>query len=95
MSFHYSLSSYVSVKVECEWKPRPYYNMVSNRTLGELYKENATNLGVRFSQVPTQLPVASTDMGNVSYVVPSIHPCYEIGQTAVNHTTAFTGAAGT
>ena len=35
----------------------------------------------------------STDMGNVSYVKPSIHPFFKIG-SAMNHTKDFTEVAG-
>lgn len=35
----------------------------------------------------------STDMGNVSYVKPSIHPIFKIGD-AMNHTKEFTVLAG-
>ena len=35
----------------------------------------------------------STDMGNVSYVKPSIHPVFKIGN-AMNHTVEFTAVAG-
>ncbi len=38
---------------------------------------------------------ASPDMGDVSYVVPSIHPCYAIGSGEVNHTREFTAVANT
>ena len=38
---------------------------------------------------------ASTDMGNISYVVPSLHPVYSIGTDAYNHTAEFTLAART
>ncbi len=37
----------------------------------------------------------STDMGNVSYVVPSIHPMFAIGSGEVNHTREFTAVANT
>jgi hypothetical protein len=38
----------------------------------------------------------STDMGNVSYVVPSIHPIIGIGSApAVNHQPEFAAAAAT
>lgn len=33
-------------------------------------------------------------MGNVSYVVPSIHPMYYIGSDAFNHTREFNTATG-
>jgi len=36
----------------------------------------------------------STDMGNVSQLVPSIHPNFHIGGRAVNHTRQFTAEAG-
>ena len=36
----------------------------------------------------------STDMGNVSYVKPSIHPFYKIDSPGMNHTEAFTKGAG-
>ncbi|RCH78165.1 hypothetical protein CU098_000235, partial [Rhizopus stolonifer] len=42
-----------------------------------------------------QITTGSTDMGNFSYVVPSIHPAYGIHTTAANHTKEFTAAART
>ncbi|OBZ88489.1 Peptidase M20 domain-containing protein 2 [Choanephora cucurbitarum] len=42
-----------------------------------------------------QLTLGSTDMGNFSYVVPSIHPGYGIHTDAANHTKEFAAAAGT
>ena len=45
---------------------------------------------VFFSQM-----VGSTDMGNVTFAVPAIHPMYKIGDgQAVNHTRPFTAVAG-
>ena len=39
--------------------------------------------------------VGSTDMGNVTFAVPAIHPMYKIGDgQAVNHTRPFTAVAG-
>ncbi|MEU9183089.1 M20 family metallopeptidase [Streptomyces sp. NPDC048484] len=54
---------------------------------------NATTLGRSFPHVPNGIAGASTDMGNVSHVVPTIHPmlgldCYP----AVNHQPEFTAA---
>ena len=34
-------------------------------------------------------------MGNVSYVVPSLHPNYAVGSGEVNHSHAFTAVANT
>ncbi len=33
-------------KVDVDWKPRPYLNVVSNSTLVKAYEENAGQLGV-------------------------------------------------
>lgn len=41
------------------------------------------------------MPAGSTDMGNVSHVVPSIHPTFYIGTDVASHTRAFALAAGT
>lgn len=80
-------------KVSIEWDPNSYSNLDSNNTLADLYQANAEMLGVKF--VPGTDLVASTDMGNVSHVVPSIHPMYSIGTTAPNHSHSFTTAAAT
>ena len=79
-------------KVSIEWKPNGYSNLDSNNTLAELYQANAESLGVTFPGTDIS---ASTDMGNVSHVVPAIHPMYAIGTTAANHSHAFTTAAAT
>ena len=43
----------------------------------------------------TATDTVSTDMGNVSQVVPSIHPTFGVGQMIFNHTPDFTAAAVT
>jgi metal-dependent amidase/aminoacylase/carboxypeptidase family protein len=61
--------------------------------MGVLYKKNAESLGRQF---PDPGPVgarmsASTDMGNVSLALPSIHPMIGINSLpAVNHQPEFT-----
>lgn len=69
-----------------------YSNLVSNSQLEQLYVQNAEQLGVEFSP-RSKTPAGSTDMGDVSYIVPSIHPMYSIGTDAYNHTRDFTKAA--
>ena len=59
-------------------KATTYKDVVSNRTLVELFLENSQKLGLEFSK-STENFSASTDLGNVSHVVPSIHPVYSIG----------------
>ena len=71
-------------------------NVITNNTLGSLYDKNASSLGVDICRDAIEIikPSASTDMGNVSHVVPSIHPLYGIPTEDVNHTHPFTDAAG-
>jgi metal-dependent amidase/aminoacylase/carboxypeptidase family protein len=71
--------------------------MASNPTMASLYQSNAESLGVQFPSLAEQKEkvLGSTDMGNVSHVIPSIHPMYSIDSMAVNHSYAFTAAAGT
>lgn len=75
-------------------RTRTYKDLISNPTLSNLFLENTRELGLDYSKA-TQNFSASTDMGNVSYIVPSIHPLYSIGTSAVNHTRAYTEATNT
>lgn len=68
-----------------------YYDLLSNDALAELYMKNAQSLGLSLKEVIPE--VGSTDMGNVSYEVPSIHPMLKIGNGEVYHTRDFTGMA--
>lgn len=82
-------------KLEYTFSERPYLNVVSNKTLEETFVKNAALLGLDFADSGSvDKPMGSTDMGNVSHVVPSIHPFFYIGTSAVNHTRDFTTASG-
>ena len=71
-----------------------YLDIANNPTLARQYGENWGTLGAKFDDLFDMY--ASTDMGNVSYVVPSIHPIYRIGSgSEVNHTREFTAVANT
>jgi len=71
--------------------------MASNPTMATLYQTNAESLGVQFPPLEEQKQkvLGSTDMGNISHIIPSIHPVYSIDSMAVNHSYEFTAAAGT
>lgn len=59
-----------------QWVGTPYADMVTNNALSALYTSNAASLG-RTIVVPGSnghRVVGSTDMGNISHLVPSIHP---------------------
>jgi len=69
-----------------------YAQMEHDHDLAELYRENARALGRPASQDGTA--TFSTDMGNVSLAMPSIHPCIGIDTDgAVNHQPEFARAA--
>ncbi len=81
-------------KVEIEWSSFAYEPMNNNPTLVALYKANAEALGRRFLEGALQ-STGSTDMGNVSWKVPSIHPTFHVGAFALNHTAGFTDVCAT
>ncbi|XP_074656269.1 xaa-Arg dipeptidase-like [Tubulanus polymorphus] len=69
-----------------------YDAMIHNHTLCKLYEENGRQNGVEFYDKDVTL--GSSDMGNISQLVPSIHPCFSIGTDAPNHSYEFTTASG-
>ena len=82
--------------VELEWLNPAFANLISNDPLVELYVANARRLG-RHPSVPTPdtAVTGSTDMGNVSHVVPSIHPMIGVSPSdVVIHTPGFAEHAG-
>jgi amidohydrolase len=83
-------------EMQVEWYEHVYADMVDNRAIGERYRANAEALG-RIVRTPSASArvVGSTDMGNVSYAVPSIHPMIQVAPPGVPiHTPAFAGFAG-
>lgn len=71
---------------------KPYAEFRTDRAALDLYRSNAEALGRRLeTEGPaTQMATASTDMGNVSQVVPAIHPYIGVGSFPVlNHQKEF------
>ncbi len=69
-----------------------YENVLTNPILGNLFDKHLRSLG--YNDILASAPAGSTDMGNVSHIVPSIHPKYAIGNGIVaNHTHEFTQVA--
>ncbi len=71
---------------------RPYAQMVHHPDIAAVYERNAAALGRRLEPMTPAIRRAavSTDMGNVSLVIPSIHPAIGIGSLpAVNHQREF------
>ena len=70
----------------------PYSHLEHHAGLAERYRRNAERLGRTFYD--GHVPPVSTDMGNVSLEVPTIHPFIGIDSLpAVNHQPGFTDAA--
>lgn len=62
-------------EVDIAWKSVVYADMLDNEAMVELYAANAAVLGRSVQEPRGETAVmGSTDMGNVSYLVPSIHP---------------------
>jgi len=80
-------------KLEVVGGDKPYAEMRQDFEIAAIYQRNAESLGRKFLSLGPMLDrvAASTDMGNVSHVVPSIHPAIGINSLpAVNHQPEFT-----
>jgi amidohydrolase len=83
-------------EMQVKWIDPVYADMVDSAAIGERYRANAQALGrIVRAPSPNARVVGSTDMGNVSYAVPSIHPMIQVAPPGVPiHTPAFAGFAG-
>ncbi|ORX48863.1 hypothetical protein DM01DRAFT_1326141 [Hesseltinella vesiculosa] len=80
------------------WAPYgPVDDVFMNAPLAECYKTFMEERGAKFlPRIDEEnIHTGSTDMGNFSYEVPSIHPAFNIDTTATNHTKEFADAART
>ncbi len=82
-------------KLEIIGGDKPYSEMIHNPDIAAHFRRNSELLGRVFPPfgVAAQRAVASTDMGNVSLAIPSIHPMIGIQSLlAVNHQREFTAS---
>jgi amidohydrolase len=81
-------------RLEYKWRDRSYAPMKNNAALAGLFKHNLESLGRHVEAFDPRFGFGSTDMGNVSQVVPSIHPTIAIASSEVLiHTPDFASAA--
>ena len=81
-------------RLEYHWDDIAFDSMKNNETLAELFKQNLESLGRHVEAFNPEFGLGSTDMGNVSQVVPSIHPTIAIASPEVlGHTPEFAAAA--
>jgi amidohydrolase len=71
-------------EVDLAWKRVVYADMLDNEVMVGLYTANSAAIGRPVREPdPKRAVVGSTDMGNVSYVVPSIHPMIQAAPNGV------------
>jgi len=81
-------------RLEHNWAETAYAPMKNNLSLARLFSRNLEFLGRRIVPFETRFGFGSTDMGNVSQVVPSIHPTVAIAPPGVSlHSADFALAA--
>jgi amidohydrolase len=73
-----------------EWQPNTYADVVDNMPLLAAYCDNSRRIGRHLTTEHVDGTGGSTDMGNVSYLVPSIHPMLAVAPAGVSlHTPEF------
>lgn len=77
--------------VEISWRHPAFANMVDNDPMIELFRANLARTGRNLPEPdPDNEVLGSTDMGNISHVVPSIHPMIAVSPPDVPiHTEEF------
>ncbi|MCE7747096.1 MAG: M20 family metallopeptidase [Candidatus Heimdallarchaeota archaeon] len=71
-----------------------YKSRNANKILGKAFLDNLKSLGVPIHPVPVGKGLGSSDIGNVSHEIPTIHPYLAISKTEINgHSTDFAKAA--
>jgi len=84
--------------MEIKGGDKPYADMLHDAAIAALFKNNAKELGRLYPNhdEAAQRAFASTDMGNVSQAIPSIHPMIGIDSwPAANHQREFTAQSVT
>ena len=81
-------------RLEYRWSKLQYAPMCNNLTMARLFAENMRSLGRKVKLTDPSQTFGSTDMGNVSQVVPSIHPFVAVAPAEVSgHSPEFAAAA--
>jgi metal-dependent amidase/aminoacylase/carboxypeptidase family protein len=71
-----------------------YDNVVSNAAMAAAFEQNLDQLGVRHRKFDPNDRIGSTDMGDVTQIVPAIHPYLAIAPESVaGHSIEFAAAA--
>jgi len=79
-------------RLEVREDPRLLAPLKINRAFSAIYSDQLASLGLPESAAPPDKNKGSSDIGNVSQVVPTIHPHVPIGEGVRIHTEAFARA---
>ncbi|OWA52314.1 Peptidase M20 domain-containing protein 2 [Hypsibius exemplaris] len=90
--FH-SAAEATGCTVKVTWEENPYTGMMHSSAMACLYRTFSAGEGVIFPDFTVSVS-GSTDMGNVSLEVPSIHPKFFAGQPLMIHSRDFQRLAG-
>ena len=67
-------------EIKIEWINEPYAEVLDNEPILHAYMKNSESIGRKIYPENNNGIVGSTDLGNVSQVVPSIHPMVKVLQ---------------
>jgi metal-dependent amidase/aminoacylase/carboxypeptidase family protein len=71
-----------------------YHPFRVNNPLAAIFRENIKNLGIVEDIIPEGEGIGSSDIGNISQILPTIHPEFSIGpESVINHSPEFTKAS--
>ena len=77
-------------EVEIEWINEPYAEVLDNEPILSAYMKNSSSIGRNIYPADNNEVVGSTDLGNVSQIIPSIHPMVKAAPTGTAiHTVDF------
>lgn len=81
-------------RLKYRWGEKVYAPIKNNVAMARLFSDNLESLGRKLDIFDSQSPFGSSDIGNVSEVVPSMHPMVAIASPPVSlHSTEFASAA--
>jgi len=81
-------------RLEYKWREVRYSPLRNNLTLAQLFRRNIQSLGRKMPLFDSRVSFGSTDMGNVSQLVPGIHPLVAIAPVNVlGHSPKFASVA--
>lgn len=77
-------ASATGARVELRWNENQYAAMNTNMAIAAAHRRNLATIGRDVPEQENPRPLGSTDMGNVSKIVPGIHPSIAIAPLEVN-----------